>query len=189
MDQQPKPTYMDYDEIKHWSWACCSQAERLLTTNRKHQKEFHLYMNTLTHEQQDRSKVDFLSSCSRLAAYDFISSLGVLLRILDRSRKLFPELKESIDNAQHIQMEGKDLRDMMEHAHDTKGYLRGGGRFQDRFIREKDGIAADATSIIITDEGHKLGNRLCVEIALDELTTIYEATKNISMPENDEMQT
>lgn len=182
-----KPSWLDHYEITHWSWACCYQAERYLKIAAENQRTFTEFMN-LDRTPAKYEEMQLNRAKEALAAYDFVSALGVLLRILPRANVLFPEMKKVIRSASHITQEGKALRDMLEHAHDNKGYLRGGGRYPEEFIRvdPDDNIAADATSTVITNRGHILGNRLCVEEAYAELLKIHQCAQTLPQPNDDD---
>ncbi|MCC7045185.1 MAG: hypothetical protein IT562_00600 [Alphaproteobacteria bacterium] len=122
-----------------------------------------------------------------LAKYHFVAVLGKMLRLLPRAAQLFPCIKPVWDAAIHIQAEGKDLRDMIEHDEE---YLAGSGWKQGKFLRsmEVPGIPrtepgiADATAMIVTKDGHFLGARFHVEAALVELEKIAQAADNLPMP-------
>lgn len=183
MNSVKQPTYLDYYEITHWSWACCYQGERYLHESALSNTAFEKLFNEQS-DEQTKQEVNLCQAKQNLAAYDFMSALGILLKILPRTKNLFPQLEKVIANAQHIQKEGRYLRNMLEHAHDDGSYLRGGGHYPQDFIRHTEFFSADATSTVITEEGHLLGGRLLVERALSELYPIYEAAQKISPPKD-----
>jgi hypothetical protein len=125
-----------------------------------------------------------------LEKYHFITTMGSLLRNLKRSERLFPSIQSAYRNAQHLLTEGKQLRDMVEHAEE---YLAGQGRNQSAFLREAEGVAtnlpgsspgiADATSTIIDENGHWIGGRLNVERVIAEVRLIAEEAAKIPAPE------
>jgi hypothetical protein len=129
-----------------------------------------------------------------LEKYHFVTAVGSLLRNLKRSQELFPSIKPACDKAQHLFAEGKDLRDMIEHA---DAYVEGKGRKQEEFLREAEDVAtnlpgnapgsADATSTIIDDKGHWLGGRLNVEQVIAEVRVIEEEAKKIPAPSTDDL--
>jgi hypothetical protein len=139
-----------------------------------------------------RSGGDFASARKRLelTKYHFVATMGSLLRQLTRAQSLFPELHNAWNAAEHLRKEGKELRDMIEHADD---YMAGTGRKQGRFIRPAEGVAtslpgdqpgiADATSMIIDENGHWLGGRLNVERALAEVKAILLEAEKITPPQ------
>ena len=77
---------------------------------------------------------------ARRAKYHFVSTMGSLLRHLQRTHEMFRDLKVPYEKAEHLRTEGKDLRDMIEHADE---YLGGEGRKQATFVREATGVAVD----------------------------------------------
>ena len=115
--------------------------------------------------------------------------MGSLLRHLQRTHEMFRDLKVPYEKAEHLRTEGKDLRDMIEHADE---YLGGEGRKQATFVREATGVAvdlpgyqpgtADATSLVIDNNGHWLGGRLNVERALLEIRAMLAVAEKIPAP-------
>lgn len=69
-----------------------------------------------------------------------------------------------------------DMRNMNMHDLD---YFRGNGNAQERFLYTSDGGTADATSTIVTERGHMLGNRLCVEEVILTFKKILPDIKKI----------
>ena|SRR5262245_6010627 len=92
------------------------------------------------------------------------------MRNLKRSQSLFPSIKTACEQAQHLLAEGKQLRDMIEHADE---YMEGKGPKQASFVREAVGVAsnlpgdqsgiADATSTIVDENGPEV--RAIAEVA------------------------
>ena len=139
----PAPSYWDHHQLNFWLWACLHDAEAYL-------KADHDFLTSLrsgpgptaTYAQHQawRARSDEIRRLIDLEKYHFVATMGSLLRILRRSRELFPAIQTTIDNAQHLMKEGKNLRDMIEHADQ---YREGKGRKQSEFLREAAGIAEE----------------------------------------------
>lgn len=180
-------TWWDHHEVTFWLWAFIRNAETYLSSSvsaLKAEDELH-DMGGAGDWREAKARADGLRNEETLAAYHLLASMGVLLRILKRSQLLFPSLQPSYSNAKHLLAEGKDLRDMVEHAFDDNGYLRGGGRHPAKFVRADNHVVADATSTIIRDGCHWLGNRFCVEQALQEVQAIKAIADTIPPPDDD----
>jgi len=191
----PAPSYWDHHQLNFWLWACLHDAEAYL-------KADHDFLTSLrsgpgptaTYAQHQawRARSDEIRRLIDLEKYHFVATMGSLLRILRRSRELFPAIQTTIDNAQHLMKEGKNLRDMIEHADQ---YREGKGRKQSEFLREAAGIAenipgdqpgiADATGVIVDDKGHWLGGRLNVEQVIAELRPLITEAAKLPVPESD----
>lgn len=171
----------DYDELTYWLWATLRNAEEYLSYSAaSYEASKQMFEMDMAQWRSMRQKIDDLRKLEKLSAYHFISVMGVLIRVLNRSQKLFPTIQSSYNRARHLMTEGKEIRDMIEHAYGKDGYLHGGGRFKEKFVRSGDGYSADATSTITKDDGTWLGNRLCVEKAVIEIQEIYEETLKLS---------
>jgi hypothetical protein len=123
-----------------------------------------------------------------LKKYHFVASLGKLLRLLGRAQHLFPAIQPACSRANHLLSEGKELRDMIEHS---DAYEAGRGKFQNKFVREAESLAAlpgslpgvaDATGTIVDQTGHWLGGRLNVERVLQEISSIREEALRLPAP-------
>lgn len=77
-----------------------------------------------------------------------------------------------------LRSEIKELRDMREHGDE---YLRGKGDKPDRFVRHDDqrGMAADASSTIVTDQGYELGLRVTVEQVMEAAEAVLPTVEAI----------
>jgi hypothetical protein len=135
--------------------------------------------------QAAKAKSDMLRKEEQLAAYHLLTTMGVLIRVLKRSQHLFPTIQPADSRANHLLKEGKEMRDMVEHAYGKDGYLSGGGKHKDKFVREEAGIASDATGTIIKEDGHWLGNRLCVERVIEEVRAIKDVADKLAPPGRD----
>lgn len=184
--QPQDATWWDHHELTFWLWATLNNADRYLSLSAESQAATEAMFNSdISHWSEDRAKLDDLNRHPTLAAYHFVTAMGVLIRVLKRSQHLFPSIQPSYSRANHLLKEGKEIRDMIEHAYGKDGYLAGGGQHRGRFVRQEAGIAADATSTIIKDDGHWLGNRLCVEKVVDELRALHEEAAKLEVPEAD----
>ncbi|WP_173509885.1 hypothetical protein [Sinorhizobium psoraleae] len=168
-----------WHELNFWLWAFMRNADAYLLSSAALDQEF---SSEAVDWQASVRKHEFLMRESTLAAHHFVTSMGVLIRVLKLAQNLFPEVQPPFSRASHLLKEGKELRDMVEHAYGKGGYLTGGGHHPERFIREDAGIAADATSTIIKDGKHWLGNRLCVEHVIVEVQAIKAAADRIKPP-------
>ena len=174
MTSDQVPTFMDHYQLNFWLWACRADGETYLAACKAGEHK-------AAHDVRNAPQME-------LAKYHFVTATGSLLRNLERSQNLFPSIKPACEKAQHLFAEGKLLRDMIEHADD---YFQGKGQKQASFVREARGILpglpgagviADATSTVVTDEGHWLGGRLCVERVLAEVRAIAEEAAKIPPP-------
>ena len=189
MGENDKPTWMDHYNLNFWLWACLSDAEAYLAASE------HLMASV---RKLGQSGENFAAANAErllaqqhdmLAKYHFVSTMGSLLRNLNRLQELFPSIQPAYDKAEHLRTEGKLLRDMIEHADE---YLAGKGRKQDKFVRESPDLltsipgdkpgTADATATLIDEKGHWLGGRLNVERVISELRPLIEEAKKIPAP-------
>jgi hypothetical protein len=183
--EQPMPTFMDHHFLQFWLWAFITDAEAFLLASH----EFRSLIRGSIQIPNGADQRRFGKMRLELAKYHLVSTMGSLLRHLKRVQPLFPAIHSSWEKAEHLQKEGKDLRDMIEHADQ---YMAGEGRRQDQFFREAAGVAtnlpgdrpgvADATSMIVDNNGHWLGGRLNVERALAEVRLIWADALNIPPP-------
>jgi hypothetical protein len=186
---------MDHHYLNFWLWACLHDAEAYLAASEGHRSIIEeLGASALAHKlmpdmRTHHERRTAAQQRMELEKYHFVTSMGSLLRNLRRSQHLFPTIQLAYNKAQHLLTEGKQLRDMVEHAEE---YLEGKGRKQDVFVREAEGIAtslpgtspgiADVTSTVIDENGHWIGGRLNVERAIAEVRLIAEEAKKIPAP-------
>jgi hypothetical protein len=185
--ESPTPTFMDHYLLKFSLWAFITDAEGFLHASSNFS---HVIRVAIMPPQEGVQKRTDAQLHLNLAKYHFVSAMGSLLRHIRRTHSLFPSIQSAWERAIHLQKEGKDLRDMIEHADQ---YIAGDGRKQDKFIREGEGIAtnlpgdqpgqADATSLVIDNNGHWLGGRLNVERALSEVRAIWTEAEKIAPPQ------
>ncbi len=184
--QRQNATWWDHHELTFWMWATLQNADDYLCLSAKSQETLEaMFSENMAESSGARAEIEQLKKQETLAAYHFVTAMGVLLRVLKRSQHLFPSIQPPYSRANHLLKEGKEIRDMIEHAYGKDGYIAGGGRDKDKFFREGGGISADATSTIIKDDGHWLGNRLCVEKVITELHAINEEVVKLEAPEDD----
>ncbi|WP_270797912.1 hypothetical protein [Aeromonas sp. QDB54] len=180
-------TWYDHQQLLFWLRACLRNADVYLTSSRSVKETFEkMFSGGLETMIRYKGEHQECSDKTALDAYHFVVVTGNLLRLLKRAQYLFPAIQPPYSRARHLLSEGKDLRDMIEHAHGNDGYLVGGGRHSDKFVRSdspKQGISADAISTVIDERGHWLGGRLCVELVVDEVLEIYYAAQKIPAPE------
>jgi hypothetical protein len=179
---------MDHHFLMFWLWAFITDAEEFLRASGD--------LRTGLAQTRLEASGDLRTGNFRLAQmrleltkYHFVTTMGSLLRNLRRLRPLFPSISTAWDQAKHLRKEGKDLRDMIEHA---DKYIAGEGLRQDKFVREAEGVAtnlpgdrpgqADATSLVVDNNGHWLGGRLNVERALAEARAILAEAEKIPQP-------
>jgi hypothetical protein len=176
-------TWWDHHELTFWSWATLRNADHYLSLSAKsHEALKTLFEKDPTKWTEARAEIDDLKRQTALATYHFVTAMGVLIRVLQRSQHLFPSIQPPYSRAKHLLKEGIEIRDMIEHAYGKDGYLAGGGRHKEKFVRQEAGIVADATSTIIKDDGHWLGNRLCVEKVVIELLDINDEVLKLEAP-------
>jgi hypothetical protein len=126
----------------------------------------------------------------RLSTYHFVMTTGTLVKTLTRLVPLFSPVQPSFDAAEHLKREGLTLRNMIEHseinlAAAKKGTPRGGFVRKSNLLPElpgSQGGIADATSLIINQDGHWLGGRLNVERIIAEVRPIYEVAQGLPAP-------
>lgn len=189
--KQPGPedaTRLDHHQLTFWLWAVLRNGYSYLKISSASEVAMEEMPSIDATTMKIRSdNADALCREEQLAAYNFVTAIGVLIRVLKRSQHLFPTIQPHFDAAKHLQKEGKNLRDMVEHAYGDGGYLAGGGHHPDQFVRENPShprIAADAISTLILDDGHWLGGRLCVEKVIDEVAKIHQEAQKISPPKS-----
>ena len=178
---------MDHYYLQFWPWACVADGEDFLRASSEYAAITKALRITPHSEWIEKRKL--AQAHMELAKYHFVSTMGSLLRHMKPTHSLFPDIKSAWDKAQHLQKEGKDLRDMIEHSDQ---YRAGEGRKQDSFFREPEGAPlnlpgdrpgiADATSLIVKSDGHWLGGRLNVERIVAEARLILSEAEKISAP-------
>lgn len=181
------PTWRDHHELTFWLWAFMRNADVYLQASQVAQRASEeIFRHDTSRWQELGERARDLQNETTLFAYHLVTSMGVLIRVLKRAQHLFPTIQPPYSRANHLLKEGKELRDMIEHAYGKDGYLAGNGKHKDKFVRQEAGVTADATSTIINNEGHWLGNRLCVEKVILEVREIKEAADKLAPPESDE---
>lgn len=182
-------TWFDHQQLLFWLSACLKDAAVYLNSSREATESFErIFSSSVESLQKYKDEYNECSAKQALDAYHFVIVTGNLLRLLKRAQYLFPSIQPPYSRAKHLLSEGKELRDMLEHAHGNDGYLAGGGHHRDKFVRDdapKPGFSADATSTFIDKSGHWLGGRLCVELVVNEVSKIYEIAKTIPAPEGE----
>lgn len=182
-------TWFEHQQLLFWLEACIKDAKTYLVSSQNASIAFEkIFSNNLESVSEYKHVYEQCQDQNELDKYHFILVMGNLLRILKRAQHLFPIIQPAYSKAIHFLTEGKSLRDMIEHSHGNDGYLAGGGKNPEKYIRHnapEPGCSCDATSTIINRQGHWLGGRLCVEQILDEITTIYKVAINIPPPSNE----
>jgi hypothetical protein len=187
---QQGPTFMDHYYLQFWLWGCLRDGESFLEAYANHRlvmRERSKFSSPL--ERRDHYNQSHM--CVELTKYHFVATMGNLIRHLQRTHLLFPEIQPAYDQAAHLRTEGKDLRDMIEHADE---YLAGGGRKPEKFIRTVGDVAtnlpgdqpgiSDATSMVVDHNGHWLGGRLNLERVLTEVRAIFAVAQKIPAPQS-----
>jgi hypothetical protein len=150
------------------------------------------------HEQlvEKLASIEHRTTCCagapRSVQVSLVMTMGTLVKTLTRLTPLFPEIQPVFDAAEHLQKEGLYLRNMMEHADinlaaANKGKPRGGFLRKSNLLPELPGSSggtADATALIVDQDGHWLGGRLNVERVVAEVRPIYEAAQAILPPQS-----
>jgi len=184
---------MDHHYLNFWLWACLHDGQAFLEASAARGTAVLMDLGSGAADMKafhERRMAAFQQM--ELEKYHFVTTMGSLLRNLKRSQELFPSIKPACDQAKHLFAEGKQLRDMIEHA---DAYIEGKGLKQADFIREAEGVAnhlpgntpgiADATSTVVDENGHWLGGRLNVERVIAEVRGIAEEAKKIHIPADD----
>jgi hypothetical protein len=117
-------------------------------------------------------------------------TMGTLIKALTRLSPLFPPVQVLFEKTEHLRKEGTYLRNMIEHADKNvaaqkRGAPRGGFIRKSNLLPELPGSSAgtaDATSVVVDQNGHWLGGRLNVERAVVEVRAIYDAAAAIPPP-------
>lgn|GEM_PF-5174154 len=180
-DEIPQPTWWQWHQLNFWMWACLENGQRYLDAHTEMMRVVRSFPsgNSTSHTEWREAYILAQNNCN-LAKYNFVLSVGKTIRILTRSKKMFPEICSVCDEAVHLFQEGPELRNMIEHDEE---YFEGNGRKQNEFVRQNDGGSADASSVIVTSEGHFLGGRFIVEKAIAELEVIYAVVASVPEPE------
>lgn len=99
---------------------------------------------------------------------EFISDLGKLIRVLNEVRDLVPEANAILSQCALLSEKTRRFRGLVEHAEE---YHFGEGKFPDEwlFVSEDRIFSADASSLLVTDQGHLIGGRICVEEVLKDI--------------------
>lgn len=180
-------TWWDHHEMIYWLWATLHTADVFLKAAQEERAASEeMFSKPMNEWDSYTGNSEQLRRHSGLSSHQFLNALGVLLRVLQRSQHLFPPVQPSYSRANHTIAEGKQLRDLVEHAYGKDGYLAGGGKMRDKFVKEEAGVAADAISLIVNEHGHWLGNRLCVERVIEEITAIQVEALKVAAPMDDD---
>lgn len=179
--------WLERDILTFWLWAVLRDGDAFLRQSTAAQRaQVAVFEPEISRWQELSMTARGLQRETQLASYHFVSTMGVLIRVLKRAKRIFPEIQPAYDDATHLLAEGKQLRDMVEHAYGTDGYLAGAGHHPERFVRQEAGIAADAISMHVDEHGHWLGNRLCVEQVMKEVSLITNKADKIELPEEED---
>jgi hypothetical protein len=187
LEEPVEPTWMDWYELKLWLWAFLEDAQAFLDASQKRHA-----INISPPTVPPRPWTERLTAGARfdLSKYHFVMTMGTLVKTLTRVSPLFPTVQDLFEKAEHLREEGTYLRNMVEHADKniaaaSKGRPRGGFVRKSNLLPEipgSSGGTADATSVLIDQNGHWLGGRFNVERAVVEVRAIYEAAGPIPPP-------
>lgn len=190
-----QPTWQDHHDLNFWLWACLQDGDAFLESSRRSTSAMHEVSKDAIHNL-GKNRVHL--NAQRFAAqahlelnkYHFVMTTGTLVKTLTRLVPLFPAIQPMYDAAEHLKKEGLYLRNMIEHA-DTnvaagkKGTPRGGFVRKSNLLPELPGSSggtADATALIVDQNGHWLGGRLNVERVMAEVRPIHESARAIPSP-------
>jgi hypothetical protein len=190
-----EPTWQDHHDLNFWLWACLHDAEAFFEASHRSTAAMHEVSKDVVHNlgrNRAQLNAERLTAQARLqlSKYHFVLTTGSLVKNLTRLAPLFPTIQPLVDAAEHLKKEGLSLRNMIEHA-DTnfaaakKGTPRGGFVRKSNLLPELPGTSggtADATALIVDQDGHWLGGRLNVERVVAEVRRIYEAAQAIPPP-------
>jgi hypothetical protein len=194
----PRPNFtefeqkvIDYDDLVFWPWACLTDAEALLAAI-KAQKEQSNWSNQPTGELRKLGVAEFVKANNRriLAIHHFLATVGNTVRTFERLQGSNEDLKVAWEGASHLRLEGRQLRNFVEHA--DEHHAGKGKQKPEEFIRETPElgkhIPGDQPGTVhptgMIDEGgkHFLGGRLCIETVIEELKPIIAATQKLERP-------
>jgi len=190
-----QPTWQDHYDLNFWLWACLQDGEAFLESSRRSTAAMHEVSKDAIHNfGKNRARLNaerlVAQAHRQLNQYHFVLTTGSLAKTLTRLAPLFPAIQPMYDAAEHLKKEGLYLRNMIEHA-DTnvaaakKGTPRGGFVRKSNLLPELPGSSggtADATALLIDQNGHWLGGRLNVERVMAEVRPIYEVARAIPPP-------
>jgi hypothetical protein len=189
-----QPTWQDH-YLNFWLWACLHDADAFLEASRRSTAAMHEVSKDAIHNfGKDRAQLNAerltAQAHLQLHKYHFVLTTGSLVKALTRLAPLFPAIQPMYYAAEHLKKEGLYLRNMIEHADINvvaakKGTPRGGFVRKSNLLPELPGSSAgtaDATALIIDQDGHWLGGRLNVERVMAEVRPIYEAARVILPP-------
>jgi hypothetical protein len=186
-----QPTWQDHHELNFWLWACLQDGEAFLESSRRSMAAMHEVSKDFGKNRAHLTTERLTAQAHlQLNKYHFVLTTGSLIKALTRLAPLFPGIQPMYDAAEHLKKEGLYLRNMIEHA-DTnvaaakKGTPRGGFVRKSNLLPELPGSSAgtaDATALIIDQDGHWLGGRLNVERVMADVRRIYEAARVIPPP-------
>lgn len=188
--------YMDWQNLSFWPWALIQSGQVYLAAQDRYigpesslnNLDAFFGMNYAErmkfNEDRQKAQHEF-----QLASYNFVSVVGMTVRLLKGLQTKFPQIVPACDAASHLFGEGKALRDMIEHSDE---YLEGKGRKQEDFVRHDapaPGFITDATGTIIHNGTPWLGGRLNVHQALQEAEAIFAVAKTVPRPQSSEIPT
>ncbi len=174
MDGDKEKLYI-INQLKIWYEGVIFQGKRLHVVLYQLQNQF----NSKNQDSESGivSERNNLSDVFRIESYFFIMALSKSINYIKMSIKyvaLFSSVLEEIEKIASF-IDIKDLRDM--NVHDDE-YIMRIGRKQNDFFSFDGIVQADAISIIVSEEGIKLGNKVNVTKILEkykELSTmVYE---------------
>lgn len=154
---------------KEWTKAIIFQGQRLLDA----QAQAHSYAEATDFSRFDIMRFNELQSIRRMEEYFFVIAVNKARDWLKAAGAKRPVIQSAFDR--HFEKtisDVSDLRDMREHELQYLGYIKGKCKKPEEFVRNTGGMAADATSTFIDPGRYMIGNRLCVEDAINVAETI-----------------
>jgi len=163
--------FMALSSSKQWLHAIMLQGQRLLEIHEKSNQALEPYLDMKTFRE--------LLEEQRIEEYFFIIAVDKAGKWLKETCNLYPQFKDYSTEFDNKVPLAKEIRDMCEHEID---YLKGKGRWQDKFIRNAGSnprkIAADAISTIVNGNEYLIGGRLNVRQTINHSFKIYREIIN-----------
>ena len=179
INEEEQYALFSLDSARRWCKAVIIESERILELDQEIGNLFRNMNSAEAFQTVDWNRMNHISDVSRLEEYYFIIALNKALEWLLESKQKFIEVQPLIERINTELPYIREVRNMREHEIE---YFKNEGRNQRNFIRPlgKEGQSiADATSMIVNEEGYFVGGRISVQLAKVIFTEVYNVLESL----------
>ena len=155
------------NSAKIWLQGVIYQGNRLLENQHKVRNAMQVVTQATLMQHQNILE---LKELRIVEEHFFVTSVSKTIDWLKEVKKFRKDLSSDIDKFLQGFPEAKDLRNMREHDVD---YFKGGGRAQDRFVKNLPDVTIDGSASFSDNNGYLIGGRVNVQQAIKAAQILY----------------